>query len=127
MSHGSAYRFLVADDSAVVRTLVRRRAEKAGVALVVAESFADGVNRIRDDGPYDAALFDLDLGDGTGPDLAARFRASWPDAPFAFFTGGATATVAEAARALGPSFGKPDGLDDAFAWLEAELTSRRRP
>jgi DNA-binding response OmpR family regulator len=59
------------------------------------------------------ALLDLDLGDGTGIDVARHLRAENPSLPIAFFSTDPT----DEARTLGPTFHKPSELEAAVAWL----------
>lgn len=63
-----------------------------------------------------AALLDLDLGDGSGIDLAHFLRQASPALPIAFFTAGSDADAISRAKLLGPVFSKPEQLDAAVAW-----------
>ena len=63
-----------------------------------------------------AALLDLDLGDGSGIDLAHFLRKAAPGLPIAFFTSGGDADAIARAKRLGPVFAKPGELDAAVAW-----------
>jgi two-component system response regulator RegA len=108
------HRFLLADDSAVARARVRDAMARHGVDVVEAASLAGA--RTVDARRLGGALLDLDLGDGSGVDLAAALRAARPDLPVAFFSSGADPKTTAAARALGPIFDKPAELDEAVAW-----------
>ncbi len=116
---------LIADDSAVVRVAVSRRAQAAGFDVVLASSFVEASAFLGRH--FDAALLDLDLGDGDGAALAVALRTKDAELPIAFFSGGAVASVRDAATKAGPVFEKPDELDRALAWLLGAVTSRRRP
>lgn len=104
----------IADDSEVVRTTLTRRLTAAGLRVHTGGSAADSRSiTVRE---FVCALLDLDLGDGTGVDVAELLRVHQPDLPVAFFSGGAPPAVIASARSIGPVFRKPDGLDDAVAW-----------
>jgi DNA-binding response OmpR family regulator len=109
-------RVLIADDSALVRDILTRRAVHLGFEVVPCDSVL--ATRTVDAAGLASALLDLDLGDGRGTDVAAQLRAARPGLPIAFFSSG-TAEQTAAARAFGPVFLKPDELDDAIAWLAA--------
>jgi len=65
------------------------------------------------------ALLDLELGDGTGIEVARHLLELNPSLPVAFFSTDPT----DEARALGPAFRKPDELEAAVAWLIAASTA----
>jgi DNA-binding response OmpR family regulator len=109
-------RVLVADDSALVRDILTRRAVHLGFEVVPCDSVL--ATRKVDAAGLACAMLDLDLGDGRGTDVAAELRASRPGLPIAFFSSGTPEQTA-AARAFGPVFLKPDDLEDAIAWLAA--------
>jgi len=107
---------LFVDDSAVARAATKKRLEHRGIAVTVLASAreAEGAEGLA----FAAALLDLDLGDGYGPDIAARLRAQAPELPIAFLTAGeGPQAVMAAARALGPVFPKTPRIDEAVAWL----------
>jgi CheY-like chemotaxis protein len=106
---------LVADDTAVARAAVVRALKARGTPYVEASSAAaaKGV----DPQTIACALLDLDLGDGTGVEVAAALLAARPDLPIAFFSAGAANDVVDAARALGQVFKKPEDLGAAVAWV----------
>jgi DNA-binding NtrC family response regulator len=108
---------LFVDDSAVARLALQRRLVALGLEVVTFGSAAEasGANGAT----FAAALLDIELGDGYGPDLAARLREGAPGLPIAFLTAGGPAEVLEAAARLGPVFSKASELDDAVRWIAA--------
>lgn len=111
----------IADDSEVVRSALAKRLTAAGFAVHQGGSAADSRKvTIR---AFACALLDLDLGDGTGVDVADLLRMHQPTLPVAFFSGGAPPSVIARAEAIGPIFRKPDELEEAVAWV-AEHASK---
>jgi CheY-like chemotaxis protein len=106
---------LFVDDSAVARLAVKRRLVDRGLEVVTSASAAEA--GALSGGDFAAALLDIELGDGFGPDLAARLREGAPSLPIAFLTaGGPPETLAAAAR-LGPVFSKTTEVEDAVRWI----------
>lgn len=106
---------LFVDDSAVVRIALKHRLLARGLEVVVLASVAEAA--AVQGSAFAAALLDIELGDGFGPDLAQLLRKSAPELPIAFLTaGGAVEILAEAAR-LGPVFSKTSEVDDAVRWI----------
>ncbi len=108
---------LFVDDSALVRAATTRRLAGRGVPVTALASSAEA--HAVDPTCFAAALLDIELGDGFGPDVAARLRSGSPALPIAFLPGGGSPGVVEAARAFGPVFCKTAGVDDAIGWLLA--------
>ena len=106
---------LFVDDSAVARVALKYRLLARGLEVVVLASLAEAAE-VRGTS-FAAALLDIELGDGFGPDLAARLRNDAPDLPIAFLTAGATAEILAAAAGLGPVFSKTSEIDDAVRWI----------
>lgn len=108
---------LFVDDSAVVRAATLRRLHARGLPVTAlgSASEVEGVDATR----FAAALLDIDLGDGFGPDLAARLRRASPGLPIAFLTAGVPSIHIEAARAYGPVFEKGTGVEEAIGWVVA--------
>ena len=75
-----------------------------------------------DVGGLSCALLDLDLGDGDGTELARALRRAAPGLPIAFFSAGAAADLVARAVTVGPVCTKPDELDRAVAWIQANAT-----
>ncbi len=112
---------LFVDDSAVARLAVKRRLVDRGLEVVTSASATEAAALSGSD--FAAALLDIELGDGFGPDLAARLREGAPSLPIAFLTaGGPPETLAAAAR-LGPVFSKTSEVEDAVRWI-VEATER---
>jgi two-component system, chemotaxis family, sensor kinase CheA len=107
---------LFVDDSAVARVAVKRRLVALGLEVVIFGSAAEASGA--DGGAFSAALLDIELGDGYGPDLAARLREGAPGLPIAFLTAGGPAEILAAAALLGPVFSKTSELDDAVRWID---------
>lgn len=106
-------RILVADDSAVIRTVLSRALAVTGADVVGADSAAAAIRRASES--FDRAILDLDLGDGTGVDVARALREQAPSLPLAFFTGEREGALVASARRLGPVFAKPN-VDAVVAW-----------
>jgi CheY-like chemotaxis protein len=121
---------LLVDDSALVRTATTRRLAERGLQVTALGSSREA--SIIDPTRFAAALLDIDLGDGFGPDVAAYLRVAAPGLPIAFLTAreeGGTPTagdgadvVLDAARAFGPIFCKVAGVDEAIGWLLAVVS-----
>jgi CheY-like chemotaxis protein len=112
---------LVADDTAVARAAVVRALKAHKTPFVEASSATAA--KAHDATQLACALLDLDLGDGTGVEVARALRAKRQDLPIAFFTAGAPAAVVDDARTLGPVFQKPGDLDRAVRWIVQHATA----
>jgi CheY-like chemotaxis protein len=111
-------RILFVDDSDVARAVTSRELAHRG-ALVTALGSLREVATV-EPAAFAAALLDLELGDGYGPDLAARLREASPDLPIAFLTAEEGSSVlVDAARAIGPVFRKITDVDEAIGWVLA--------
>ena len=106
---------LFVDDSALVRAATLRRLVARGLRVTALGSSAEA--EAVDATAFSAALLDIDLGDGFGPDVAAHLRREAPGLPIAFLTGGGPPSMVDAARAFGPVFCKTAGVDEAIGWL----------
>jgi len=109
---------LVADDTAVALSVVARRLQALGIGCLEASS-AQEASAV-DPFAISCALLDLDLGDGSGVDVALALRGRRPELPIAFFSAGAAPEELERARALAHVFHKPGDLDQAVAWVQAQ-------
>jgi DNA-binding NarL/FixJ family response regulator len=87
--------------------LIRRVLESEGMVVTTASSRAEGIAQT---GTFTVGVFDLDLGDGNGVDVATHLLQTGQVAQCVFFSGGAPRSVMEGARALGVLFSKGDGL-----------------
>lgn len=108
-------RVLVCDDSAVVRVSVARLVRAAGHDVLEKDSAASGSTV--DATTLACALLDLDLGDGSGADVAMSLQRTNPSLPIAFFTSERSGDHFTRAKAIGPVFAKPDELTAAVAWI----------
>ena len=106
---------LFVDDSAVVRLSVQRLLVDRGLEVVTFASAAEASAINGSD--FAAALLDIELGDGFGPDLAARLREGAPSLPIAFLTAGGPDPILDAAALLGPVFSKTSEVEDAVRWI----------
>jgi two-component system response regulator RegA len=108
---------LFVDDSAVARAATSQRLADRGVRVTALASLRE-VEAV-DPTSFAAALLDIELADGSGPDVAARLRRQSPDLPIAFLTGGGQEGVVDQARAIGPVFCKMGDVDEAIVWVLA--------
>lgn len=106
---------LIADDSPIVRAFLEDKLVAAGATVALASCARDA--KLVDTTTIDVALLDLDLGDGSGLEVAAALRARNPALRVAFFSAGCDAGERGRAATVGPVFPKPDGVDAAVAWV----------
>jgi two-component system response regulator RegA len=107
---------LVVDDSPVALLTLTRRLRSEGVEVRQATSATEALGI--DANQIAGALLDLDLGDGTGVDVAEAFRAAVAGLPIAFFSAGAAEDTVAKAKKIGAVFTKPDDIDRAVAWAK---------
>jgi CheY-like chemotaxis protein len=116
---------LIADDSPVALHLLGTSLRAAGLGVVEATS-ARAASAV-DPFAIDAALLDIDLGDGDGATVAESLRAKRADLPVAFFSSETKGPIFLRATALSVVFSK-DRAADALAWaVAAALGSKARP
>ncbi len=115
---------LFVDDSALARLAVTRRLVERGLEVVTLASATEAAAICGSD--FAAALLDIELGDGFGPDLAARLREGAPALPIAFLTAGGPSGTLDAAARLGPVFSKTSEVEDAVRWV-VEAAGRAGP
>lgn len=108
---------LFVDDSALARAAATQRLSGRGLRVTALGSLRE-VDQV-DPTTFVAALLDIELADGSGPDVAARLRIGSPGLPIAFLTGGGSTRRLDAARAFGPVFSKTEGVDEAIGWVLA--------
>ncbi|MEO8800598.1 MAG: response regulator [Polyangiaceae bacterium] len=106
-------KILIADDSLVVRHALRAQLVAKGAEVVATGGFVEA--SAVDVTDLDAALLDLDLGDGDGLTLYHALRAKRPTLPIAFFSSEDDTPLGNDARMITTVFSK-DRLDDAVAW-----------
>ena len=119
MIEPTAARILVADDSVVIRTLLRRQLEEHGYVVVEAVDGEDALRVCRTEKP-DLVLLDVEMPklDGHGVLAALRADASMADVPVVFLT--ARTTTADVVEGL--RLGAHDYLRKPFE--PAELLAR---
>jgi DNA-binding response OmpR family regulator len=117
---------LLVDDSSVARHLVARRLRAEGFELEEASSL-DAARRLGTQAMSHlvGAVLDLELGDGTGVELAVWLRAERPSLPIAFFTA-AESRLVEDARAFGPVFAKVDA-EPLVSWVRSLAAAHPPP
>jgi CheY-like chemotaxis protein len=109
---------LIVDDSPVVLQLLRTKLHAAGAIVIEASSTSDAC-AIDPDG-IDAALLDLDLGDGTGVHVAETLLAQRADLPVAFFSSETEGPLFMQATSIAEVFSK-ENADDAVAWAVSRV------
>ncbi len=134
MRGASLPRFLAVDDDPLAQRVYRRLLRKYG-DVVVAEGLAAAKKELEEGGPFDAFLFDLRLGDGSGLELLAHARGSaYPTTPALLLTGYVEGWVVNEAFDLGAdTLAKPFEAARLHHWVERVLglgetpTSKTRP
>ena len=104
---------LIADDSPVARHLLGQRLRDAGAIVIEATSAKDACEI--DPNGIDAALLDLDLGDGDGVMVAQTLLAQRADLRLAFFSSETGGALFLQATSIAQIFSK-ERVDDAVAW-----------
>lgn len=95
---GDAHILLVEDDAAIAR-LIARRFGRLGYVVSVARSSAEA--RAATSRVFACGIFDIDLGDGDGVDLATDLFASGVVRTVVFFTGSTDPDVRRRADRIG--------------------------
>jgi CheY-like chemotaxis protein len=114
---------LFVDDSALVRAATIQTLARRGIQVTALGSSHEAL--AIDPTHFAVALLDIELGDGFGPDIAARLRVGSPALPIAFLTSGGAPGILESARAFGPVFDKMSGIDEAVGWVLGALGGLR--
>ena len=111
---------LIVEDEVVLARSIARSLTNLGHVVTVSGTLADGENVFVDQQP-DLALLDMELPDGSGLDLLARWMARDPHARVLVMTAYAGTEHTERARKLGAlaCVNKPMDLDS----LKATVTS----
>ena len=117
---------LLVDDSPLARRVGRRLLDERGARTTEAGSRSEAEGAM-ESGAFDAALLDLELGDGTGVEVADALRARSPSCRIVFVSAASEDGLLEAARARGPVFAKPHGFSDAIDHLLGPLARSRPP
>ena len=102
------------------RSMVRDL-EQAGFEVTLVRSYVRALD-VR--ATFEMAVFDVDLDDGSGVELAARMRDAGKVRCPVFFTGTTSDTILDRATAIGPVVLKQAGVTALVARLLAELEAR---
>jgi DNA-binding response OmpR family regulator len=116
---------LFVDDSPLAAALYVRRFQEKGLAVVSASSFRGATELTL--ATVGAAVLDIDLGDGWGPDLAVLLRQRAPTLPIAFITAGGAPAMTDRAKALGRVFDKPADIERTLFWVLSSLAAEDAP
>jgi len=108
-----ALRVLVVDDDQLVRAAMRRSLAHLEGARVDDFTRPNDALAACGSAPFDVGVFDLEMPEMNGVDLAQRVRALFPSIRVLFVSSDLTSPLAVRARAMGPLLPKP--------WPEAEL------
>lgn len=114
----------IADDSAPIRLLLRRRLEAAGHRVLAAADGAELVELIeaRCDGAVDLALVDWMMPRLDGAGATEAIRQKWPGIPVIGFTAGWSAGESQAPGSPDDFVAKPFDFDYLFEAID-ELTA----
>lgn len=115
-------RLLLVDDDASNRVTLAALLEDEGFSVDALASYAEGKAQLASAAPYEVALFDQNLGDGTGTELLRELRARMPAAK-AILVSGSLTDEARAATGFDAHLEKgvvsfPDILETLRATLE---------
>ena len=100
-------RLLIVEDEPVVGRALARSLERDGYQIDVARSHADSLAAA---GVYDCGVFDIDLPDSDGVELALRLKARGVVKEVAFFSGLSDGESEARARAQGAYVHKSEGI-----------------
>ncbi|MEK7631383.1 MAG: response regulator [Patescibacteria group bacterium] len=78
-------KILVVDDDALLRDLMVDILDDCTV--VIANDGLDGLQRYRDEGPFDVVVSDLEMPGGNGPDMIRAIRKHCPTQPILLISG----------------------------------------
>ena len=120
----SAQRLLVVEDDVTVARALSRTLARAGFTVAIARSCAAARALAQ---RFDFAIFDLDLPDGNGVDLARELIAGGRVPSVVFFTGSSDTALLARARRIGTVFIKSAGVGEILALLTQEGTSSEAP
>lgn len=118
-------KILVVDDDAMLRDLMAEALEDCTV--VTATNGANGLQKYRDEGSFEAVVTDLEMPGGNGPDMIQAIRALTPTQPCLLVSGNPM-LLAEAGSKLGvPTMGKPFKSIMLFIEEVQRLANNGRP
>ena len=115
---------LVVDDNAPLRMVMERTFEREGMVVTTAGSRAEGMAQT---GRFVVGIFDLDLGDGTGVEVARHLLATGQVSHCVFFSGDVASKALCEAKRIGPVFYKGDGLRHLSEHLRQLLGGQAGP
>ena len=108
-------RVLVVDDSPLARAAASKLVGDSGFEVLTASSVEEAT--VLDALDLAAAVLDIEIGSGSGIDLAARLRAKRPTLPVAFLSASSDIALRGRAAELGPVFDKTQGLEGLETWV----------
>lgn len=114
---------LLVENERPVAASVARHLRRAGYAPTVARSCTEA-SALEE--RFDLGVFDIDLGDGFGVELAEECLAKGRVRAAAFYTGAAYQVALRRAAAVGPVIGKTEGIELLLGTL-ASLGQALRP
>ena len=112
-----AQRLLVVEDDVTVARALSRTLARRGFSVAIARSCTAA--RTLTQG-FDFGIFDIDLPDGNGVDLARQLVDSGKVPSVLFFTSSNDAAILARARSLGPVLMKAGGTSPVLAFLAPE-------
>ena len=116
-------RLLLIDDDRSIQRATARVLRSKGFAVTAACSCAEA--RLQA-GHFDVGVFDIELGDGSGVELAQAMRFRGQIGCAVFFTGGACQQVLRRAVHLGPVISKSEGLELLVGVVRAAVRGELR-
>ena len=123
---GVTRRLLLVEDDELVRRAVARRLKRDGYDVAVAGT---GAQAVANAGPFDIGVFDIDLPDANGIDVAGALLAAGTVGRAVFFSATYHPSIVARARRLGAFVEKGAGIDVLLGVLrqadrEAEARAR---
>ena len=100
---------VVVDDDGLLLQLMTRSLERVNVRCTTASSYAEAMELV---GSFRVGVFDIELGDGSGVDVAGALVEAGRVSHCIFFTGGASREQLERAGVLGEIFSKGAGVSE---------------
>lgn len=116
-------RILLVDDNEALRFTTGALLEDAGYVVVEADSVASARACLRDGTSYDAAVLDVHLGDGVGPDLFGDVRTYQAGALVVLLSGTA---LPEEMRGADLALTKGMAPDELLRQIDQALAARAR-
>jgi CheY-like chemotaxis protein len=96
---GRGETLLLVEDNKTVRTLIAEATSAQGYALVAVDGVRAALRALEQEPSVALVICDVALGDGTGPELVERVRASHPALPVLFISGHAQDAISPAVLA----------------------------